>query len=277
MAKLAAAYTLGLYLQTLEILQWPELSASLKEGAQADFWDMMAASVRVRVGNEISFRKNSAEQTRNGFHFTAEESPHSEAFRGYVRVNSKARNGTEFDMKKLVKKILLQQTEWTHVFSSETCIGMEFREFASIFVSRNGIPSWFLFRGLVWNRIPSVCFQFCSTERNSELFSLQRNGSERNFESLLLFLFHSTEFIEFFSSSERFRTEFREFSVPRKSRDSAGTNHLFRLFWLPRNNFFVGKKNCQPQSETVASSPGKNVLIGSAISISTETSACFHF
>jgi hypothetical protein len=37
---------------------------------------------------------------------------------------------------------------------------------------------------------------------------------------------------------------FREFSVLRNSRNSAGTSKLFRLFRLPRNNFFVG--NCQP-------------------------------
>ena len=92
------------------------------------------------------------------------------------------------------------------------------------------------------NGIPRVCFYFCSAEQNFELFSLPRNGSEWNFESLLLFSFHSTEFIAFSSSSERFRTEFREFFVPRKSRNSAGTNQLFRLFRLPRNNFFVGKK-----------------------------------
>jgi hypothetical protein len=75
-------------------------------------------------------------------------------------------------------------------------------------------------------------------------FSVLWNGSERKSESLLLFLFHGTEFRAFFSSAERFGTEFREFSVPRNSRNSAGTNQLFRLFRLPRNNFFVG--NCQP-------------------------------
>ncbi len=42
-----------------------------------------------------------------------------------------------------------------------------------------------------------VCFYFCSTERNSELFSLRRNGLEQNSESLLLFLFHGTEFRAF--------------------------------------------------------------------------------
>jgi hypothetical protein len=44
--------------------------------------------------------------------------------------------------------------------------------------------------------LPRVCF-FCSTERNSEHFSLPRNGSELNSEGLLLFLFHCTEFQAF--------------------------------------------------------------------------------
>jgi hypothetical protein len=83
-----------------------------------------------------------------------------------------------------------------------------------------------------------------SSERNSELFSLSRNCSDRNSDSLHLILFYSKEFRAFFSSVERFGTEFREFSVPWNSRNSAGTNQLFRLFRLPRNNFIVG--NCQP-------------------------------
>jgi hypothetical protein len=104
-----------------------------------------------------------------------------------------------------------------------------------------------------------------------ELFSLPRNGSEQNSESLLLFLFHGTEFRVVFSSAEGFGTEFREYtsifvtrngipscflfrggvrngipevSVPRNSRNSVGNKHLFRLFRLPRNYFFVG--NSQP-------------------------------
>ncbi len=47
----------------------------------------------------------------------------------------------------------------------------------------------FLFREMLRNKILKVCFYYCSTERNSELFSLQRNGSERNSES---FLFRGT-------------------------------------------------------------------------------------
>jgi hypothetical protein len=75
-------------------------------------------------------------------------------------------------------------------------------------------------------------------------FSVSRNGSERNSESLLLFLFDGTEFRAFFSSGERFETESQEFFVPRNSWNSDGTNQLFRLFRLLRNNFLVG--NCQP-------------------------------
>jgi hypothetical protein len=83
-----------------------------------------------------------------------------------------------------------------------------------------------------------------ASERNSDLLSLPGNGLEQNSERLLLIFFHGTEFRAFFSSAERFGTEFREFSVPRNSRNSAGTNLLFHLFRLPRNNFFV--RNCQP-------------------------------
>ncbi len=53
--------------------------------------------------------------------------------------------------------------------------------------------------------IPRVCFYFCST----------RYG----IPSIFLF---------------------RQFSVPRNSRNSVGTNDLFHLFRLPLNYFFVG-------------------------------------
>ncbi len=111
-------------------------------------------------------------------------------------------------------------------------------------VPRNGIPSCFLFRWGVQNGIPRVCFYFC---------------------------FHGKEFRVVFSSAKVFGREFREFAsifaqrngipscflfrgrvrngipwvfVPRNSRNSVGNNHLFRLFRLPRNYFFVG--NSQP-------------------------------
>ncbi len=112
------------------------------------------------------------------------------------------------------------------------------------------------------NGILRVCFYFCPEFR--VVFS-SADGSEQNSmclllflfygtdfwvvfssaewfrtefpESLLLFLFHGTEFRAFFSSTEQFGTDFRKFSVPRNSRNSAGTNQLFRLFRLPQNNF----------------------------------------
>ncbi len=120
------------------------------------------------------------------------------------------------------------------VFSSAELVGTEFREFASIFVTRNGIPSCFLFRWRVRKEIPRVCFYFCSKKRNSEL-SLPLKCSEGNSESLLLVLFNGTEFWVIFSSAEGLGTEFRGFSVPWNSRNSVGNDHLFRLFRLPRN------------------------------------------
>jgi hypothetical protein len=51
-------------------------------------------------------------------------------------------------------------------------------------------------------------------EQNSELFSLVRNGSEGNSESLHIFLFHGTEF--------------RAFSLPRKGSEQNSESFLFR-------------------------------------------------
>ncbi len=78
-----------------------------------------------------------------------------------------------------------------------------------ICVLRNGIPSCFLFRWRVRNRrkgFPRVCFFICSTERNSELFSLSRKDSEGNSESFL-----------------------------QNCRNFVGNNHLFCPFRLSRN------------------------------------------
>jgi hypothetical protein len=64
---------------------------------------------------------------------------------------------------------------------------------------------------MVRNSIREYISIFYCTERNSELCSLPRNSSEQNYGSLLLFLFHGTEFRVVFSSVEGFRTEFRDF------------------------------------------------------------------
>ncbi len=96
------------------------------------------------------------------------------------------------------------------------------------------------FSEMLWNKISKICFYFCSTERNSELFSLLLNGSERI----------SRVWLYFFS---RVRNS-EHFSLPRNGSNGIprvlcsaeqpefpfGTNHLFRIFRLPRIYFFVG-------------------------------------
>jgi hypothetical protein len=109
------------------------------------------------------------------------------------------------------------------------------------FLSLNNklVLSCFLFRGMVWTRILRLCFYYCSTEQNSELFSLPRKGLERSSDRLFLFAFHGTELRVVFSVLEGFGTEFREFSVLGNNQNSVGNYHLFGLFRLLRNYFFV--------------------------------------
>ena len=96
------------------------------------------------------------------------------------------------------------------------------------FSTRNGIPSCFLFRGMIRNRIPRVSFYFCSTERNSQLFFLPLKSSEGNFESLLLVWYHGTEFIVVFSSAEGFGRQFWEFACIVVQRNGIPNCFLFR-------------------------------------------------
>ncbi len=98
-----------------------------------------------------------------------------------------------------------------------------------------------LFRGMVRNGIPRVCFYFCSTERNSELFSLLLKGSEGNSESLLLFLVRGTEFRVVFSSTEGFGTEFRKFSVPRNSAGIPSAIIICSVFSVFRGIIFLSE------------------------------------
>jgi hypothetical protein len=87
--------------------------------------------------------------------------------------------------------------------------GTEFREKIKFYGTRTARPLWLLwyrtlllkfwaaefcveqvlFRGMVRNGIPTVCFYIFSTERNSELFSLPLKDSEGNCESIILFLY----------------------------------------------------------------------------------------
>ncbi len=75
------------------------------------------------------------------------------------------------------------------------------------------------------NWIPRDLLLFFYTERNSELLFFPRNVSEQNSESLFLF-FARLQNSEHFPSAEGFGTEFREFSVPQNSQNSA-RNKLF--------------------------------------------------
>jgi hypothetical protein len=91
--------------------------------------------------------------------------------------------------------------------------GLQIGTFCLTGMVQNGVPrvqSLFLFF-VARKGIPRICIYFGSTERNSELCSLQEKGSEQNYGSLLLFLFHGTEFRVIFSSAEEFGTEFRVF------------------------------------------------------------------
>ncbi len=111
---------------------------------------------------------------------------------------------------------LLHGKEFRVESSSAEWFGTEFREFASLLVPRNGIPSCVLFRRRVQHIIMGVCFYF-----------VPRNGIPS------CFLFRG-----------RVRNGIPRFSVPRNNRNSVRNNRLFRLFRLPRNYFFVG--NSQP-------------------------------
>jgi hypothetical protein len=159
-----------------------------------------------RVGNGISLRKSSAEYTRNLSVILQKKVlilRHSEV---HGRDNSEAQNGMEW---KYAEEFVLTDNQnnlskqFVHTSKVVKCFRTEFREFASIFVPHNEIPSCFLFHGMVQNEISRVSFYFC---------------------------YKGMEFRTFFSSAEWFGSEFREFSVPRNIRKSAGTNQLlFRL------------------------------------------------
>ncbi len=93
------------------------------------------------------------------------------------------RNGLERNSKNLLL-FLFHGTEFRVVFSSAEVFRREFRECTFIVVPQNGIPSCF-FSAEGFGREFQDCFYFCSTERNSELFSLPQKGLELNSENFL--------------------------------------------------------------------------------------------
>jgi hypothetical protein len=128
---------------------------------------------RRTTGNGISFRKIPRNLDSEWFPLSRGR---KWSFRGIPRfngrVNSEARNGTEWHEKLVFTKSPAPANRTDSVFSSEKCFGTEFWEFASLFVPRNEIPSWFLFCGMVWNGIPRVCFYFCSMVHTPSFFLL---------------------------------------------------------------------------------------------------------
>ncbi len=111
---------------------------------------------------------------------------------------------------RLHKRLKIQVLSW-FLFHGMVGIKRHSESLFLFFVARKGTPSCGLFRGMVRNGIPRIYIYFGSTERNSELCSLPEKGLEQNYGSLLLFLFHETEFRVIFSSAEGFGTEFRVF------------------------------------------------------------------
>ncbi len=86
------------------------------------------------------------------------------SFQGVPRFTEKSilKLGTD---QNYMKKLVLQKTcsskqNWKHVFVCEMLRTEFWWEFASFFVLQNGILNCFLFRGMVENGIPSICFYF---------------------------------------------------------------------------------------------------------------------
>ncbi len=157
---------------------------------------------------------------------------HSEV---HGRVYSEAQHGRKWHEKISCTKILLQQTELTACFPPRH--------------SSDGVLVFF--RRMVRNRIPSVCLYFCSTERNSELFSFPRNGSEWNSERLLQIFFHGTEFRAFSrlwngseQNSENFL--FRGTGIPPEE-TNCSVYSVFRgiIFWSEITNHIATADNSE--------------------------------
>ncbi len=163
-----------------------------------------------------------------------EQKSGKETFRG--RANSEAWNGTEWNSAEKSSFTKQQKIKFKNDMSIHQKLFFLHKVFWHFRLTRF-VLSWFLFRKIVLNSIPQVCFYFvsmefrvvfsskewfgmesdslllfCSTLRNSELFFPPEKGSERNYGSLLLFLFHGTEFRVVISSAEGFGTELWEFA-----------------------------------------------------------------
>ncbi len=77
-------------------------------------------------------------------------------------------------------------------------------------------------------------------------FTLPRKVSETEFRVFASIFDPRNGILSCFLFRKRVRNGIPRVSVPRNSRNSVVNNHMFRLFRLPRNYFFVG--NSQPYS-----------------------------
>jgi hypothetical protein len=103
---------------------------------------------------------------------------HSE---NHGRVNSEARNGMEWKYAEEFREfasIFVPRNGIPSCFLFRRLVRNRIPKFASIFVTQNRISSIFLFLGMVRNRIPRVCFYFCSTAQNYVHFYLFRGTAE---------------------------------------------------------------------------------------------------
>jgi hypothetical protein len=102
--------------------------------------DFLPSQITDRVGNGISFRKNSAEKTRNDFRYSAEESIHSEAFRvpRKSQFRSSERNGTEWNSAEKISFTKQQQnnlTKWFVVHQKSSFLTLLLKYSAAAFCS----------------------------------------------------------------------------------------------------------------------------------------------
>ncbi len=112
------------------------------------------------------------------------------------------------------------------------------RNYAKKFVWQNSVKIH-LFWHYLWNfrlpRFEKVIQNDSFLFQKTELWACfrPRNALEIFFESLLLFLFHGTEFRIFSLPRNASEWNFGEFSVQRNSWNSVGTNHLFvySIYW----------------------------------------------
>ncbi len=96
------------------------------------------------------------------------------------------------------------------------------------------------FSEMLWNKISKICFYFCSTERNSELFSLLLRGSER-ISRVWFYFFPGSGILNIFLFLGMVWTEFRELSVLWNSRNFLSEQTICFVYSVFQGFFFCRK------------------------------------